>query len=291
MVKKSTVKYLAVSLLKGILASIIGLIGLIIGSVIPALLGLSAPPVPEAVDPNLLMLLYIPVGIIVPITLGELFKRLNQNFWERFLSILLFNYLVYGFLQVLEQILFTTTMTLAYGTISNLIQSILTSLAIASLWKPSQTNVSIMSELPKYFARRKAVDWAWRIILAWVLYVPIYLIMGVIISPFVTPYYTDPTLGFGTTLPRQEDIIATQFIRGALYLLSAFPIIVLWKESKNILGLWVGFSIFIQIAALPILLAYWYPLAFKIPHAIELAVSSFAQAFIYAQLLFLGARK
>ncbi len=40
--------------------------------------------------------------------------------------------------------------------------------------------------------------------------------------------------------------------------------------------------------ATPILLAYWYPPGFRLAHALELTVDSFAQAYLYAQLLFIA---
>jgi hypothetical protein len=81
-------------------------------------------------------------------------------------------------------------------------------------------------------------------------------------------------------------MIGMQFIRGAFYLLSALFIIILWKHSKRSLELWLGFAFFIQIAAIPLIVGYWLPIGLRIPHAIELCIDSFVQAFIYGEILF-----
>ncbi len=80
-------------------------------------------------------------------------------------------------------------------------------------------------------------------------------------------------------------LLAMQVLRGALFLIAALPIIVVWRCSRKGLWLWVGMVIFIQIAGQPILQAYWLPLALKIPHSLELLADSFLQAGVYVLLL------
>lgn len=285
MIDGLTIKYSLISLLKGILASFVGLIGLVIGSIITPLLGFAAPPTPEGLDPGITMFLFMISGILVSVALGELFKNLHQKFLERFLTLFFFNYLIYGLLQVLEQIIFTTTMNLDYGAVSNCFQSIFLSLAVSLLWKPGKPALSIVTELPKYFSKRNPSDWVWRILLAWLLYVPLYYVVGRIISPLVTPYYIDSSLASGLVLPEVQTMLGMQVVRGALYLAAALPVLILWKKSRPSLWMWLGFSIFIQIAAVPLIQGYWLPLGLRIPHAVELTVDSFIQAYVYARLL------
>lgn len=269
---------------KGLLAGIAWQIGLIAGSLVTPLLGFATPPVPPGVDPALILPLGVLVGVPVAIVLGELNVRLGQRFTPRVLTTFFFHYLVYGLLQVLEQILFTTTTTLGYGALSNLFPAAALALAVGALWRPEEAGRPLGQAWPRFFNARRPVDWAWRLIVAWLIYLPIYRGMGLLISPIVRPLYD--AQAFGLVLPDAGAMVDMQYLRGALYLLAVLPILVLWRGSRRVLWLWTGTAIFIQIAATPILLAYWYPLSFRLVHALELAVDSFAQAYVYAQLLF-----
>lgn len=279
--------YVLTSIGKGLLAGLAWQVGLIVGSVVAPLLGLEVPPAPPGVDPALILPLGILVGIPVAIVLGELSRRLQQPFVPRVLTLFLFNYLVYGLGQVLEQILFTATATLGFGSVSNLFQAALLALAVGALWRPAQTERTFRRALPQFFGARRPADWAWRLFAAWLIYLPIYWGMGRLVSPFVAPLYA--ATEFGLALPETAAMVDMQYLRGVLYLLAVLPIIVLWPGSRQSLWLWIGSAILIQIAATPILLAYWYPLSFRLAHALELAVDSFAQAYLYAQLLFVPA--
>jgi len=285
----SRTRYVLVSTGKGILAGIVWQVGLIAGSLAAPLLGFEAPPVPPDIDPNLILPLGILAGIPLAITLGELSKRLQQPFVPRVFTLFIFNYLVSGLGQVLEQVMFTTTTNLGFGSASSLIQAALFSLAVGALWRPAQEKRSLLQVLPRYIRARRPADWLWRLIVAWLIYLPIYRGMGLLISPVVAPLYQ--AAEFGLVLPEAGTMVDMQYLRGALYLLAVLPLIVLWRGSSRSLWLWTGAAILIQVAALPILLAYWYPPVFRLAHALELAVDSFAQAYIYTQLLFVPGRE
>jgi len=283
---KNVLKYTFLSIGKGFLCSLFLIIGMVIGGIFSAIFGLKQPTMPESINTTLTILLMIPAGILIAITLGELFKKLNQSFFERLFCLFLFNYIIYYFLQVLEQIIFTTMMNFEYGIISGIFPSFFLSLAVSRLWKPKKGDKKITIEIRRFFARRKTLDWTWRLTVAWIAYVPLYYIVGMVISPWVLPYYTNQNVELGLVLPDMNIMIGMQFIRGAFYLLSALFIIILWKHSKRSLELWLGFAFFIQIAAIPLIVGYWLPIGLRIPHAIELCIDSFVQAFIYGEILF-----
>lgn len=282
--KASRMRNALVSIGKGLLAGIVWQIGLIIGSLVAPLLGFEAPEVPPGIDPTLILPLGVLVAVPVAITLGELSKRLQQPFVPRVFTLFLFNYLVYGLGQVLEQILFTTTTSLGYGSVTNLVQAAFLAVAVGTLWRPAEGKHRFREGLSRLLAARRPLDWAWRLAVAWLIYVPIYWGMGRLISPLVASLYQ--AAEFGLVLPEPVAMIDMQYLRGALYLLAVLPVIVLWQGSREALWRWMAFAILIQIAATPILLAYWYPLSFRLAHALELAVDSFAQAYVYAHLLF-----
>jgi hypothetical protein len=112
-----------------------------------------------------------------------------------------------------------------------------------------------------------------------------YLLMGRIVAPFVLPFYQDPSLGLGLTLPSTGVLLAMQVLRGALFLAAVLPMIALSRGSR--VGLWlrVGTIVFVQIAIGTVIEGYWLPLALRIPHGLELLADSFIQSGLYVWLL------
>lgn len=287
MTLKAPVKYVTAALFKGIAACVAGFMGITIGGMAASSLGISAPALPPEFDQSLILLLYMIVWFSASVITGELFKRMGQNFLERFLCIFLFIYMIQNFLQTLEQIIFTTTVSFKFGVVFYLFPSLLISLAVALLWKPANSGSSILKEWPVFWGRRPGKSWLWRIAVAWLAYPVIYYAVGSSISRIVAPYYQDPSLNLGLTLPHWKVIVGMQLIRGLLFLLPVLPVIILWKGKTSSLGIWLGFAIFVQVATL-MLLAYWLPPVLRITHAFELTVDSFLQAFVYAKLLYPG---
>jgi hypothetical protein len=286
MITKFDITYVLKVVLKSFICSILLIVGMIVGGMVAIIFGLTQPIMPASIDTNLTIILMIPAGMIISIVLGELFKKLNQGFLERFVCIFLFNYIIYYLLQVFESVIFTTMMNLSFGIVSDIFPSLFISLAIAKMWKPIREDRSLRTEAPGYFARRKTPDWTWRLVLAWLAYVPIYYFVGVAISPWVLPYYNDPSLELGIILPDMSVMIALQFIRSAFFLFAAMLVIIMWKGNKQSLRLGLGLSIFVQVAMIPLIVGYWLPIGLRIPHAFELTVDSFAQAIIYVGFLF-----
>ena len=170
--------------------------------------------------------------------------------------------------------------------VANVFPALFLAAVAAWLWKPGAVDSPEKDTIRDYFAVRKTGEWTWRLALAWQAYPPIYYLMGRVVSPFVGHYYEDSSLNLGLTLPPSLGVLmAMQVLRGALFLLAALPIIVAWRGSRRGLWLWVGAVIFIQIAGLVILQAYWLPAGLRLPHSLELLADSFLQAGLYALLL------
>ncbi len=84
-------------------------------------------------------------------------------------------------------------------------------------------------------------------------------------------------------------LMAMQVLRGALFLLAVLPIIVAWRGSQRNLWLTLGSVIFVQMAIVTVVQAYWMPfLAVRVPHGLEIMADSFAQAGVYAWVLAQG---
>ena len=205
--RRSIFLIISVSLLKGFITFIMFQTCIMLGYFLIPKLGLTLPSIDINISMGKILLMSMPGVILMPIILGEFFKRLNQKAFERFICLFIFIYIIYGFLQVLEQIIFTTMITFGFGVVFNIFPAFALSLAVTILWQPSDTDESILREIPSFFSQRNAGDWAWRIILAILVYLPIYYTIGMIISPLVMKYYNDPSLNLGLTLPSVRTII------------------------------------------------------------------------------------
>lgn len=284
MAAKSLPRYVPLLLGKGLLASLVLIIGTVLGSLVTTAFRLPAPQMPAAVNPGIVTLLMVPSGMLMAIALGELFKRLPFKFRSRVAGIFVYYYLVACLLQTLEAVMFTRYTNFAYGAVSQFVPALLFAWIIALLWKPKETNASLVKPVVRLFSERAGGEWVWRLLLAWLIYVPVYYGMGRIVSPFTAPFYLNPDLNLGIVLPNPIHMIDMQFLRGALYVLAALPIIAAWPHGKGNLWFWLGLTLFLQVSVVPLIQGYWYPWGMKLPHAFELLAGSFVQAYFYVHL-------
>ena len=280
------IKRIGLDLVKGAIAALAALAGLIMSGMITPILGLPTPEIPPQVEMGLLLPRMFLTLVVISIVLGECFQKLYASYWRRFIFIWLCNYILYYLLNTLDGLLFSPFPNMSTGIVSNIFPALTMATLVAWLWRPKAADSQDRDRVRTYFATRRPVDWAWRLAVAWLVYPPIYYLMGLVIAPVVKPYYEDPTLNLGLTLPPSVEIlISMQVVRGLLFLAAVLPIIIAWQGPQSRLWLWVGTVIFIQIAGQIIFQTYWLPAGLRITHCVELLVDSFVQAAIYTLLL------
>ena len=282
------IKTVGVDFLKGTAAALAAMVGLVVGGLITRLLGLPSVTMPSYINLTTLMPLLFLTLILLAILLGECFQRLYPRYWQRVLAIWLCHYLLYYTLNNLDGMLFTPIPHMSTSFVSSLFNALFPALVIAWLWKPRGGSLPAKGTF-KYSSARKSTDWAWRFMAAWLVYAPVYYLMGRVVAIFTLHYYQDPSLNLGLALPPLGILMAMQVLRGALFLIAVLPVIYAWRGSRTNLWLTVGCIIFAQIAAQVVIQATWLPLELRIPHTIELFVDSFTQACLYALLLFVPA--
>ena len=283
----SVVKNAGIDLVKGALASLASFVGLVIGSLVTRLLGLTPASLPAYTDMTILMPLMLISGITIAIVLGECFQRLTWSFWPRVLSIGICHYLLYYLLNILDGLLFTPLPHMSTAILSDLFPAFFAAAVIAWLWRPESGILHAGKIIVAFFSSHPWNGWAWRLLVTWLIYPPVYYLIGRGAALFTLHYYEDPTLNLGLTLPSVSTLMLMQVLRGALFLLAVAPILIAWQGTRTRLWWWVGFVIFIQIANQIIVQAYWLPMGLRIPHTIELLVDSFIQASFYVWILFL----
>jgi hypothetical protein len=280
------VKRAGIDVLKGVAAALASLLGLMVGGVVAGLLHLPSATIPATISMTILMPLMMISEISIAIVLGECFQRLNWSFWPRWLAIGINHYLLYYALNLLDGLLFTPIPNMSIGFFSNLFPAFLAAAVIAWLWRPRTEIIPAGKILGTFFSGHQQSEWVWRLLVAWLIYPPIYYLIGRMAALFTLHYYLDPSLNLGLTLPDLSTLLLMQVLRGALFLLAVIPILFAWRGERSGLWLWVGSVIFFQIANQVIVQAYWLPLGMRIPHAIELLVDSFLQAGLYVWLIY-----
>ena len=263
------------------------LLATILGGMLAGALGLQQPTLPSAMEATMVMVTIFISGLLLGPTLGALSCQLPLPTLHRSAVIFVLLFVVHYLEVVVEGVFFTTTGRLDLG--FNLLNAVVTSLVvgplIAVLFPPGQGEEGLFAALRRYFDQRKWAAWAWRLPLAAVLYLPIFWIMGMIVIPIVTPYYTDPALGLGLVVPEFEVILPLETLRGAIFVVGLLPVIAVWRGSRSSLALWLGLTIAVLGSVVPMLQAYFLPLTLRLVHGTEIAISSLLQGLVYAWLL------
>lgn len=164
-------------------------------------------------------------GAILTGFLAWLVPKIRLSPWSLTLLVWL-NLLVVEFLNnYVEAYFFTTRYSnaavLAQSVASALISSVITAMAAAHLLGYGISGIT--ASLKEYLSTRTSSSWILRIVVGSVAYFPIYFFFGLLITPFVLPYYNNPS--FGLRIPSFAVMIPVEFFRGFVYTLVLLPLL------------------------------------------------------------------
>lgn len=270
---------------KLMLCSLTFILGAVIGSLIAALLGLDQPPMPEGVDSLVAFLLLCLTSPLLVLVLAQIARELGGGLLPRALTISFFTWVTYTLNTVIESMAFTTTTVegALFTMISFLVPCTFVGSVVALLFPSGEKAEGLMTMVGMFFTRRPIGGWIWRIAVAALAFVPIYLFFGSLVVPLTAQYYQEGM--YGLRMPGQAEIFLVLLVRSLLFLLTCLPIIILWRGSKWSLFLNLAIAIFVLVGFLYMLGAYYMPLAVRIPHTVEILADSFAYAGILTILL------
>lgn len=132
------------------------------------------------------------------------------------------------------------------------------------------------------------VQWAWRVLAAWLAFPVIYFVFGICVAPFVTYAYHAGIAGL--TIPPVTVILRTQLLRSALFLASSIPVLALWTGSRRGLFVAFGFAEAMMVGIHGLAQATWFPMVLRVAHSIEITFDSFAYIGVLV-LLFTAAKQ
>jgi len=227
--------------------------------------------------------------VLIGITLVFAISKTHLRRFDLAVLVWLVLFLVQQFSNTLEGLFFTTL----YSSTAYLAQSLLTSLLTtfvegvlaAVLFQPTKHDVSLVSEFSSYFEKRSAPSWAWRIGVGSVAYFPIYFFFGALITPFIMPYYSNPS--FGLRIPSFAVMIPLEFFRGFLYVLSLLGIFAAVKATQRTMSLIAASILYVPGGLVALMLATataTMPLAIIPFHLTEILADSLAYGLVLTYL-------
>jgi hypothetical protein len=260
---------------------------LMIGGMTMNILGLPLPSLGTQPKPFQSLVSSLLAGVLMGLTLGPMGTRLNLPLIGRACLWLLLLFVLSSLINLIEAVFFTTIahpQLASSGAILAFGQGAV-AILLTLLFTPQQTGPGLLARLRETLAQRTAGSWAWRFGLASLSYLPIYYMFGMIVAPFVLPYYDNPDLGLSLTVPGIGVIIPLEIARGLLYALTLFPLIAILRGSYWSRALWVGLTIAVLGSWVPMLQAvHWTPVL-RLAHGLEITADAFVQGLVLTWLL------
>jgi hypothetical protein len=260
---------------------------LMIGGMTMNLLHLPLPAMGRQQKPFQSLVSSLVAGTLTGLTLGPLACRLNLPLLGRACLWFLLLFVLSNLINMLEAVFFTTIPLTELGTSLAILSFGQAAIAIllTLLFRPKQRSQGLLTRLRETLAQRPGVSWAWRFGLAAFSYVPIYFMFGMIVAPFVLPYYDNPDLRLKLVVPGLRVILPLEIGRGLLYALTLFPLIAVLRGGVGSMALWVGLTIAVLGSWVPMIQAVHWPLALRVAHGLEITADAFVQGFVLTWLL------
>lgn len=265
-------------------------VAVMIGGMIAQVLSPPTPSLTAGVDQAQMLLVIFLSGVLFGLTMGPLSERLRVPGAQRAILLFVVLFVLNNLINVTEALFFTTAppAELLAGSVTSAVGHAGLALLLAALFQPASMKGGLVSALREALAQRRWVSWIWRFALAGVLYVPIYLFFGVIISPIVLPYYQQ--LDMGLTVPGFDVILLLEIFRGLLAALTLFLLIAALRGSRRSAAFWVVLTLCVLGSWQPMLQAAWWPIPLRVTHGLEITADSIVQGLAITLLLWRPAR-
>lgn len=223
-------------------------------------------------------------GALAAPLLSVLLRALSLKRAARLVLVWLGLFIVQIFADLIEGVFFTTrisTLPAFFGsTLLGLAVTLVESLTGLLLFPSSSPSSSVLSLRP-YFS-----DWFWlsRLAVGSVAYFPVYFVFGALVSPIVIPYYTDPSLGLGLTIPSFSILIPIELLRGVLFVLALVSLIVEVRLPRRTTFILVALFLFVIGAFVPFVGGTDLPWVLKFYHSLEILADSVVYSAILVYL-------
>jgi hypothetical protein len=251
--------------------------GTILGGMVVTLLNLPAPTPPPGADMDKMVVYMLYITPLYALALAILASHLKGGFVARWLSLSFLVWIAYTVNTQLEAAIVSSYATgRAFAIVSGAFAALLGGASVAWLFPPKSSGFELGRSIKRFFGQRSVAAWAWRLLLAAVIFTPIYFAFGLMVLPFTGAYYQEQM--FGLAMPTIDQLLPTLLTRSILFLLAALPILVMWGGKR--LGLFwrLGLSLFMLVGFNIMLIATWLPVYVRFPHTLEILADEFLYA-------------
>jgi hypothetical protein len=251
-------------------------VGAAIGGALIAAFGMPVPESPGQAGQQVTGLLLFVASFVLAAGLIPLARRLPGPYWLRWLTLAFLCYACLGLAAPLEGAIFTTLAGMESIPVLFIPPCLLFAAAVTALFKPVHAGLSPLAAVRRFIHDRTPRQWATRLVAAIFAFPIVYWTFGLMVAPFVTPYYQQGQ--FALSIPSPGVIVLTQFARGLLFLAASVPILILWSGSRRQLVLALGLAFTMLVGVFGLIQSYWLAPTLQILHNTEI----FADSMVYA---------
>jgi len=222
--------------------------------------------------------------LVLPLYLHWLQSRINLNKRDLRLLLWLNLWIIGNVSNIIEGYFFTDFIKKA-SLVSGLLLTFVVEgfrSYIASYLLPSG-EVSLKDEIFEYISNRNWLSLIARIMFGSLAYFPVYFFFGGLISPYVIEYYT--RMGTGLKIPSFPTMIVVELLRGFLYVLCLFPVLVSTGGYRKIGVTALSGMLFIPGALLPLLNNQELPRVIIPYHMVEILADSVVYGYALSWIL------
>ncbi len=267
-----------------ILSGVVFAIGLIISRLLFYALDVVLPRMPQQANESVAAWYLFGGSLLLSAGLFALIRGITGAWMERLLSLCLFFFTGFGISTTVESAIYSDVEGYMWMIPVLLLPVLLFSVISVWLIKPPSTTKTLAEKAKIFFRFRSAQQWVKRLLLAAISFPVIYFVFGIVVSPFVTGYYSES--GYGLVIPPVGLIIGVQFFRSLLFLLVTLPVMISWEGSKNHLIAGLGLAHFVMVFVYDIVLAYQLPIELVLIHGVEILFDSMVYSWVIVRLLY-----
>ena len=242
------------------------------------------PTHPRILSP-LPLLLAVLAGLVGAVTLGPLAQRLRLPPTSRLVVVALLAYLLSVGTNEVEALLFikdSSPLILLTGAILALGLAV----PVMLLWPPADTGTGV-ANARETLASRHWWSWVWRVVLASLLWVPVYLTFAAADAPFVHRYYHETGTPF--VIPSGGVLAGAELGRGLLHALVLGALAALLGGGRLRRWFWLALAFATLNAWLPLIQHTDWPYYLRAANVVEIT----CDAVVYGGLVtvLLGGRR
>ncbi|WP_427887404.1 hypothetical protein ACQHIV_31055 [Kribbella sp. GL6] len=252
-------------------------VSFVVGSVLAAVIAHPAhPPAPAAIGLSVL------AGLVGVAVLASLSRRLQLPTAQRAAVLALLVYLVSTISNDVEAVLFIRASS-ALIPLTGAVIAVALAVPTAILFPPASTGHSVGELLRATLASRRWWSWTWRLIVATLAWVPVYLTFAALDAPFVHRYYHESGTKF--TVPSTSVVMGGELIRGVLHALVLGAFVALIARSRR--GAWLAVAVVFAAfnAWLPLIQRTDWPVYLRTANALEITCAALVYGGLVAVLL------